>query len=66
MGGKTGKKAPTQQTANTIRLMGRVIGGRQLAGCPSGSTVWVEPHALITQLAADDARRRGITIRKET
>ena len=32
----------------------------------SFQVVWVEPHALITQLAADDARRRGITIRKET
>ena len=67
MGGNTGKQASTQQQAvNTIRLKGHVIGGQQLAGCPSGSTVWVEPHALITQLAADDARRRGITIRKET
>ena len=67
MGGNTGKHSSTQQrAANTIRLKGHVIGGQQLAGCPSGSTVWVEPHALITQLAADDARRRGITIRKET
>ena len=65
--GAAGGNASTQhQPANSIRLNGRVIGGQQLAGCPSGSTVWVEPHALITQLAADDARRRGITIRKET
>lgn len=57
--------SPRQQAADSIRLKGRVIGGRQLAGCPSGSVVWVEPHALITQLAADEARRRGITIQKE-
>ena len=66
VGAAGGKDSPQHRAANPIRLKGRVIGGQQLAGCPSGSTVWVEPHALITQLAADDARRRGITIRKET
>lgn len=49
-----------------LRLSGHVISGRQLAACPSNCTVWVERDALITQLAADEARRRGIVLRKET
>lgn len=56
-----GKEGPAE-----MRLAGHVIGGRQLASCPNGCTVWVEANALITQLAADEARRRGIVIRKET
>ena len=58
--------ARRQAPAGALRLTGRVISGRQLAACPAGSTVWVEPRALVTQLAADDARRRGITIRTDT
>ena len=58
--------AKAARPVEELRLSGHVISGRQLATCPSNCTVWVESHALITQLAADEARRRGITIRKET
>ena len=66
--GESSKKPSKAQAApaGEIRLSGHVIGGQQMVTCPSNSTVWVESHALVTQLAADDARRRGITIRKDT
>lgn len=65
-GSSSQPRAAEPRPAGEIRLSGHVIGGQQLAACPSNSTVRVESHALITQLAADEARRRGITIRKET
>ena len=49
-----------------IRLEGRVLSGRHVQGCPPHSTLWVPRETLITQLAADEARRRDICIRKET
>lgn len=65
--GERSRTTEVRQAARTeIRLGGHVIGGQLLAGCPSGCTVWVEAGALVTQLAADEARRRGIVIRKET
>lgn len=59
------KSAPGPVTTGQIRLNCHVVSGQQLASCPSNSVVLVERNALITQLAADDARRRGISIRKE-
>ena len=49
-----------------VRLEGRVLSGRHVQGCPPHSTLWVPRETLITQLAADEARRRDICIRKET
>ena len=42
------------------------MSGRHVQGCPPHSTLWVPRETLITQLAADEARRRDICIRKET
>lgn len=61
--------APVQSPADAgaqLRVEGRVISGGHIRACPPGGTVWVEPHALITQLAQDEARLRGISIRKLT
>ena len=55
-----------QEGAARIRLEGRVLSGRHVQGCPPHSTLWVPRETLITQLAADEARRRDICIRKET
>lgn len=65
-GSSSQPRAPEARPAGEVRLSGHVVSGRQLTACPSGCTVWVEAGALITQLAVDEARRRGITIRKET
>jgi hypothetical protein len=52
--------------AGTVRISGHVISAQKLSACPSNGTAVVESHALVTQMAVDEARRRGITIRKET
>lgn len=65
--GAGGRPATAKQAEpSAVRLSGHVVSGRQIAACPANSTVWVERDALITQLAADEARRRGIVLRKET
>ena len=55
-----------QEGSGQLRLEGRVLSGRHVQGCPPHSTLWVPRETLITQLAADEARRRDICIRKET
>ena len=47
-----------------VRLEGRVLSGRHVQGCPPHSTLWVPRETLITQLAADEARRRDIYARE--
>ena len=55
-----------QEGSGQLRLEGRVLSGRHVQGYPPHSTLWVPRETLITQLAADEARRRDICIRKET
>lgn len=57
---------PARAQETRVRLEGRVLSGRHLQGCPPHSTLWVPRETLITQLAADEARRWDIRIRKET
>ncbi len=65
--GESGQTAADKQASGSeVRLSGHVISGRRIAACPSNCTVWVEPNALITQMAEDEARHRGIVLRKET
>jgi hypothetical protein len=63
---KPAAAAAQPATAGTVRISGHVISAQKLATCPSNGTAVVESHALVTQMAVDEARRRGITIRKET
>ena len=64
----TGHAALIPASGQEIRLHmeGRILSGRHLNSCPDGSFVRVPKETMITQLAADEARRRNITIRKET
>lgn len=57
---------PVKSGVITLSMDGRVLSGRHLQGCPDHSTVLVPGETMITQLAADEARRRDICIRKET
>lgn len=52
-------------TSITIKLDGKIFSGRHLRGVPSHCSVKIPKGTMITQLAADEARRRGITIIKE-
>lgn len=60
---------PTSQPGSKgteLRVDGHVISGSHIRACPPGGTVWVASDALITQLARDEARTRGVSIRKLT
>ena len=61
---QTPQQVPAQGAA--VRLEGRVLSGRHVQSCPSHSILRVPQGTLITQLAADEARRRDIRIEKET
>lgn len=56
--------APAQQSET--RFQGKVLSGRSIVNCPLHSTLWVPKGTLVTQLAADEARRRDVCIRIET
>ena len=51
--------------AKSFSCAKRVIGRRDVAAVPGGSLLKVPGNALVTQLAHDAARQRGVRIEKE-
>ena len=52
-------------SAARLTLEGRVLSGRHIQTCPAGSVARVPKGTIITQLAADEARRRNVRIEIE-
>lgn len=48
-----------------VSMEGKIFSGRHLKGVPSGATVVIPAGAMVTQMATDEARLRGIKITKE-
>lgn len=54
------------QTRNRNFLDVRVLGNSDILTCPSGSVLVVPSGCLVTQMALDTARGRGVVIEKQT
>lgn len=55
-------EAAQKARPNVVSTSSHVVSVKDLFGCVSGGTLKVEKGALITQLAKEEAARRGITI----
>lgn len=65
---QTERKSQMSMDAGIFRaaLEGRVFSGKHIKSYPDRATVIVPKRTIITQLASDEARRRGIRIEMET
>ena len=63
---KSGTKAKVNAGMYQAVLEGRVFSGKHIKSYPDHATILVPKRTIITQLASDEARRRGIRIEIES
>lgn len=66
--GPGGARSPGTQAGSVIRpaLAGRVLGVKTVNAAPQGAVIAAPKGTIVTALASDEARRRGVTIQIES